>query len=112
MVFFRLLFLLLFCLCSLKSDSSDFSALWFIEMYCWKCTGQGFLPTLAGSSHLSSLFPLCGFLPLYFRLAILQHWQGGSLLLYLLAIGVCACVRVSEHAGEAADAGSDDRDDE
>lgn len=109
-VFSLLLFMLLISLCSLKSDSSDLSVLWFIEMYCWKCTGQGFLPTPAGSSVLSlslsvvvSVFPLglqsCG-------------TGGGSLLFYLLAVGVCACVNAISYAGDAADAGDEDQDDE
>lgn len=109
MGFFLLLFMLLFSLCS--SDSSDLSVLWFIEMYCWKCTGQGFLPTTAGLSLLFSLFSLCGSLPLSFSLQSCRA-GGGSPLFYLLAVGVCARVCMREHAGEAADAGDDDQDDE
>lgn len=37
---------------------------------------------------------------------------GGSLLFYLLAVGVCACVNVCAYAGDAADAGDDDQGDE
>ncbi len=105
--FFLLLFMLLFSLCKLKSESSDLSVLWFIEMYCWKCTGQGFLPTPAGSqllfSVVLSLFP-----------SGLQSCRTGwgSLLFYPLAVGVCACVCVSAHAGDAADAADDDQSDE
>lgn len=74
-------------------------------MYCWKCTGQGFLPTQAGSALLFSvvfsLFPIgkqscrtgvCG--------------RGGALLFYHLAVGVCACM--CAYTGDVA--GDDQRD--
>lgn len=56
--------------------------------------------------------PLLSSLPLSFRLAIPQNRWGLSLLFYLLAVGVCACVNVCAYAGDAADAGDDDQGDE
>lgn len=55
--------------------------------------------------------------PCSFSLAILQNqffwWGGGdSLLFILLAVGVCACVNVIPHAGDATDAGDDDDQDD
>lgn len=84
------LFMLLFSLRSLKSDSSDLSVLWFIEMYCWKCTGQGFLPTPAGSSLLLSV--VLSLSPL----GLQSCTTGRASLLFLSPRGRCVrlCVRV------------------
>lgn len=38
---------------------------WFIEMYCWKCTGQGFLPSPAGSSLSPPTCVAHGLLPFF-----------------------------------------------
>ena len=84
-------FMLLFSPRSLKSDSSDLSVLWFIEMYCWKCTGQGFLPTPAGSSLVLSV--VLSLSPL----GLQSCTTGRASLLFLSPRGrcvrlVCACV--------------------
>lgn len=67
------------------------------------------VPPLLSSPLLSLSLWFCPSFP--FRLAILQN-RGGSLLFYLLTVGVCACVNVCAYAGDAADAGDDDQGDE
>ena len=81
--------------CSLKSDSSDLSLLWFIETYCWMCTGQGFLPTQAWSTLLfgpPQIPPPPPLSPFLCGLAVLQNScvEGGQRgLYYLKGVGVC-----------------------
>lgn len=86
--------------CSLKSDSSDLSVLWFIEMYCWKCTGQGFLPTQAWSTLLFCPNPSLS-LTLSLSLFFFPVWASspaewlrrvgprGALAFYFLRVWVC-----------------------
>lgn len=107
-----MLIMCLFSQRSLESDSSHLSVLWFIEMYCWKCTGHRFLPTQAGPppffSLVLSLFPV-GYQ--FCRIGVYGEGRGGSVLVfYLLAMCVCACV--CAYAGDAADVADDDQGDE
>lgn len=71
---------------------------WFIEMYCWKCTGQGFLPSPAGSSLSPPTCVALWFTP-FFPLSLQSCGtrDGGSLPhfpFYLHTVGVCMRARV------------------
>lgn len=100
-----------------ESDSSDLSALWFIEMYCWKRRAQvrGFcLPQQDCPPHtplaLSHLFSLSLRFFLSFPSGLQPCRTGGdSSLLSPHSIGVCACINVCAYVGDAAD---DDQGDE
>lgn len=90
-----------------RSDSSDLSVLSFIEMYCWKCTGQ---EVSACPSKIFSLSVVRSLHPL----SLQSHRSGRGFLLFYLLVVRCVCSLVCAHAyaGEAADAGDDDQSDE
>lgn len=72
---------------------------WFIEMYCWKCTGQGFLPSPAGSSLSPPTCVALWFTP-FFPLSLQSCGMRGGVGVgvhfpfYLRTVGACLCARV------------------